>query len=78
MFHDINTNCYAVIKNGYWYSIVVLTSVGWTDCNGEADQLSVFASVLRRIRAAQRLSAGSFSDLSASKNGPSGTNVPGI
>lgn len=78
MFHDMSSNLYAIIKNGFWCSIVVLTSVGWTDFNGGANQLSVFASVLRRISAAQRLSARSFSDFSASKNCPSGTDVSGI
>lgn len=78
MFHDMNSNFYAITRNGCWYSTVVLTSVGWTDFNGGANQLSVFASVLRRIRAAQRFSAGSFSDFRASKNGTLGTNVSGI
>lgn len=47
-------HCY---KNGFEYFIILLTSIAWTDFNGELNQLCRFESDLREIKEAQKMSS---------------------
>lgn len=74
----MNSKFYVVIKNVFGYGIIVLTSIVWTDFNGEFNYLDLKVTSEKSEKLRERPLPRSASVFSSSENGPLGTNVSAI